>query len=240
MRIRLAITAALSFVSASAAAGGQGVGPCSAPFVCTSEHAKRLDDAYQSEVTTASERAEMMKIVAKHRSGLTTDWAAAANEYFAWRNGRWNTYSSEQVEADAAKARITPAERAAQRSFECPMNRRAVALNSPSVLDTLLPDYEGQYVTLKGYASGNVIRDRSTGEYTLGSFFDSKMQSKTFDLRMNANLARSWLLYTEGDQANGYFAKALVGIRAGQMHVLKICAFERGGMRLFESEEFSF
>lgn len=121
----------------------------------------------------------------------------------------------------------------------CPTSQQSSAMVSPSVLETMLPDYDNQYVSLWGFASGHVSRNQWTNEYTL-TFFDREMESLTSMLQMHPDMVRSWLAYTKGDQVNGFAAKALVGVRGNTMMMLKLCAFNSNGRLAFETDEFSF
>jgi hypothetical protein len=64
-----------------------GPGPCGSVVACgrLSYDAARLRLAWEAQQTTPDQRIMMMSIIAQYSSNGTTNWAAAANQYFAWR-----------------------------------------------------------------------------------------------------------------------------------------------------------
>jgi hypothetical protein len=82
----------------------------------TDANAKRLKAAWSSEKTTDAQRQYMRDAVGSHSVGQSTDWAAAAEEYFNWY--RRSVGISHGYEATKAVAEDAASEMAARESID--------------------------------------------------------------------------------------------------------------------------
>lgn len=107
--------------------------------------AQRLQDAWNSPVTTAEQRTKMSEIISSRRAGTTTDWEKAAADYFVWRK-------EDQDQQAASKAAL-------QRSKNQSIALADMGKTPSNILD-------GIQVIAQGY-----LKDPYSAQYKIGAVY---------------------------------------------------------------------